>query len=471
MIPENKKTSLPTSDYIRDLMSGNDQITDTSQHLKAALSRHKSEGQLLAVRARWIALAIIGLFLPFLSFTWDMLYYEALLLGLAFIGWVQLRVGQVGQSVLELRLIFADIALLTFTFVFPNPFINEQMPTAMLYQLDNFNYFYIFLAAATMAYSWRTVFSYATWVAGMWISAAVLVIFLGTKIPEISEKLSAAVGTNVRYLELLDPNNVNMVARVQEVLVFAIVAAILAVNGWRTNRLLLNQADVARERANLARHFPPNIVDQIAARDEPFGTVRSQTAAVMFADIVGFTRLAERQSPEETMSMLRDFHKLMENAVFTNQGTLDKFLGDGIMATFGTPEPTPEDAANALKCARDMLSGIDHWNDQREEDGKAPVILSIGIHYGNVVLGDIGSERLLEFAVIGDAVNVASRLETLTRTLGTRMIVSDSLITSINEVTSANALPSKGLLEGLEAQQEQSLRGRDVPVKVWSLSE
>ncbi len=135
----------------------------------------------------------------------------------------------------------------------------------------------------------------------------------------------------------------------------------------------------------------------------------------MFADIVGFTKFAERQTADQVVSTLRGFHARMERAVFDNGGTLDKFLGDGLMATFGTPDPGPHDASNAVRCGHAMLAAIEDWNRERRASGAEPIALSVGLHCGTVVLGDIGSERRLEFAVLGDVVNVASRLEALTR--------------------------------------------------------
>lgn len=168
------------------------------------------------------------------------------------------------------------------------------------------------------------------------------------------------------------------------------------------------------------------------------------------------------------MALLRDFHAHMEGAVFDHHGTLHKFLGDGIMATFGTPEPGPDDAANALACARDMLARMDRWNEKRLAENKETVPLSIGLHYGNVVLGDIGSERLLEFAVIGDAVNVASRLEELTRDLGTRLIVSDALMEAI---PSSDTAAREDLAGTLALRQQVALRGRDNPITVWTAAD
>jgi adenylate cyclase len=433
--------------------------------LRAALSENKRQGLLLAVRARWIALAIVAILIPFLNFRWETLYYEAALIVFALIGWAQLRAGKVVQSRQELFLIFLDLALLTFLMVFPNPFRGEIWPTAFQYELGEFSYFYVFLAVGTLAYSWRTTFAFGAWTTLLWLGALVLVAMFGTEIPELSEMSALAFTGYERILAAIDPNDPRIVERVQEVVIFLIVACTLAVNTERNSRLIIQQANVARERANLARHFPPNIVDQMAERDQPLGAVRSQNVAVMFVDIVGFTRMAGQQTPEEVVALLRQFHARLEAMVFDHQGTLDKFLGDGLMATFGTPESSSRDAANALRCGREMLSDIEEWNTARREAGAEPIKVSIGLHYGAVVLGDIGSERRLEYAVLGDAVNVASRLEVLTRNLGVAMVTSDDLVNAVRQNGDADSIE---LLRDLDSAGSQQLRGRDEPIIAWT---
>jgi len=434
--------------------------------LMAALEADKREGLRLAVKARWVAIAIISIFLVYLTPDWDVLYYHALLAGFAAIGWAQLRTGRVGRSRPELFLMFCDLALMTFTLMVPNPLTDFVWPVAMQYRLDNFIYFFVLLAGATLAYSWRTVFAVGAWTSGLWIAAMIWALLQPPTLPEVSAALKTVLAEHPQLLEFLDPNQVRIAGRLQEIVVFLIVAGTLALSGRRTNRLLVRQAEVARERANLARHFPPNIVDALADRDQPLGAVRDQDVAVMFADIVGFTKFAEKMTPDQVVDTLRDFHARMERAVFDHGGTLDKFLGDGLMATFGTPDPGPRDAGNALRCAHAMLAAIDEWNRERRQRGAAPIALSIGMHYGTVVLGDIGSARRLEFAVLGDAVNVASRLESLTRDLGVRMAMSDQLATAVRKESAADAEP---LLSDLVAGGSRMLRGRDEPIAVWTL--
>ena len=429
-------------------------------YVREALSENKRTGLLLAVRARWVALTVTAVILPFLNFSWELVYYELSLVGFALIGWAQLKVGQVTQSWRELVLIFADLSLLCFVMVVSSPLRWEAWPTAFQYVLSEFSYFYVLLAAATLGYSWRTLFAIGTWTAALWLIALAAVVFFGRELPELTTAARTAFAGYDRIMITLDPNDSSIPARIQEVVVFLIVASILAVNGRRNSDLVFQQANVVRERANLARHFPPNIVDRMADRDQPLGQVRSQNVAVMFVDIVGFTHMAEQKSPEDVIGLLRQFHGRLEAAVFDHQGTLDKFLGDGLMATFGTPGAGPDDAGNALRCGRAMLADIGRWNQERAAAGADPVRISIEVHYGLVVLGDIGSERRLEYAVLGDAVNVASRLEALTRTLGVAMIVSDDLVAALGVHRDA---------ADLQAQGQQSLRGRDEPISVWTV--
>lgn len=437
---------------------------ETSGVVMDAIAADKREGLRMAVKARWIALSIIAVFVLYLNPGWEAIYYEVILLGFAFIAWAQFKLGRVGYSRPELFLMFCDLALMTFVLVVPNPLYETTWPLAMQYHFDNFIYYFVLLAGGTLAYSWRTIVAMGVWTTGLWAAALIWVVLQPVAHPELSVAVKQALGGDERLFEFLDPNVVPIHTEVQNIMVFLIVAATLALGGWRAQRLLVGQAEAERERANLARYFPPNIVDRLAARDRPLGAVRTQSVAVMFVDIVGFTLIAERQPPEEIIATLREFHARMERAVFDNNGTLDKFLGDGLMATFGTPDPGPRDAGNAVHCARAMVAAMADLNRDRVSAGSEPLPVSIGIHYGDVVVGDVGSERRLEFAVLGDVVNVASRLEALTRQVGASIVVSDGLVNSLRDQAGEGA---DDLLDGFRQGERQPLRGRDEPIGVW----
>src|SRR4029077_17021532 len=187
--------------------------------------------------------------------------------------------------------------------------------------------------------------------------------------------------------------------------------------------------------------------------------------AVLFADIVGFTSMAEQMMPEAVVRMLREYHERMTAPIFACGGTIDKYIGDEIFAVFGVPEATVEDAANALKCADMMLMALECWNDEREARGEPRLAIGIGLNHGPAVLGDVGSEHSMSFTVIGDTVNTASRLQGLTRTLKTPLVVGCPLVEAVRAGTSEAAA---ALASELRDQGEQALRGRAAPVRVWT---
>ncbi len=434
------------------------------QFAERTLARDKQESLELAVRARWIALAVIAVMLPFINPNIEVLYYEVILCGFALIGWAQRRIGRVGASRAELGLIFCDLVLLTFVTIVPNPFSTVEWPLPVQYRFGNFIYFYIFLAGATLAYTWRTVVAIGTWTTSIWMIGVGLVWWFAKDWPELTTATEHAFGFNDRLVGMLDPNSINFDLRVQEVVVFVLVAATLAIAVRRANRLLIDHALLERERTNLARYFSPNVVEELCENDEPLKQVRNQDIAVLFVDIVGFTSFAASRPPEQVIHTLRAFHDRMEREVFRHNGTLDKYLGDGMMVTFGTPVAGEHDAGNALRCARAMARSVERWNEERSSRGEPPIRAGFGLHFGPVVLGDIGSDRL-EFAVIGNTVNVASRLEALTRPLRTTMVVSDQMIGRVKELSGQDPQ----VLDGFERRPGQSIRGIDQPMTVWTL--
>ena len=141
----------------------------------------------------------------------------------------------------------------------------------------------------------------------------------------------------------------------------------------------------------------------------------NQTITVLFADIRGFTRISEHAPPEQIVSLLNRYFSAMTDIIFAHGGTLDKYLGDGLMALFGAPTTTPEDASNALNAAVAMQRRIIGINDELRTEGFSELGVGIGLHTGEVTVGYIGSERRSEYTAIGDAVNTASRLESNAR--------------------------------------------------------
>ncbi|WP_170329525.1 adenylate/guanylate cyclase domain-containing protein [Ruegeria arenilitoris] len=458
-------TTASQSRFDRFFVTRPDNYDLENKYTEAALERHKREGLELAVRARWIAMGLTAILLVFLNPQWEVLWYHFILLLICANGWLIRRAGHVGQSRTELLLIFADLLIMTTAMVVPNPFSDDVRPLAMQYRFDNFQYFFIILAAGTLAYSWRTVIAIGSWTAGMWTAGWIIAWWVATPMPGLSERVAEALTGYPDVAELLDPNSFMPTQRIQQIVVFMMVAVTLGVSMRRLNRLLMTNAGLERERANLSRYFSPNVVDELSQNDEPLKQVRKENIAVLFIDIVGFTKYAAGRDPYEVIEVLRGFHARMEAEVFRHHGTLDKYLGDGLMATFGTPVPTPLDASNAVACARDMVVVIDRWNIERRRAGEPEIRVGIGVHFGEVVLGDIGANRL-EFAVIGDAVNVAAKLEALTREFQARVIISDAVRGQLQD----EGHSAFELMAGFEKHENHAVRGVETPMDVWVMA-
>ncbi|HZE69455.1 MAG TPA: adenylate/guanylate cyclase domain-containing protein [Pyrinomonadaceae bacterium] len=187
----------------------------------------------------------------------------------------------------------------------------------------------------------------------------------------------------------------------------------IAVENARAHERLARE-EVAR--ANYSRFLPEYVVKQMLENPESFklGGV-NQTITILFADIRGFTRISEHAPPEKIVGLLNRYFSAMTDIIFAHGGTLDKYLGDGLMALFGAPTTTPEDASNALNAAVAMQRRVLGINRELEEEGFPELNVGIGLHTGEVTVGYIGSERRSEYTAIGDAVNTASRLESNAR--------------------------------------------------------
>jgi adenylate cyclase len=353
------------------------------------------------------------------------------------------------------------MAVLTLALVVPNPLADPDWPLAMQLRLGNFDFFYLFIAFAVLGFSpglalWAGIAAVVAWGLGvLWVLAQPgSFTLVGTDLLEGGdlEKLKAV---------LLDPDYVSLEIWVQQSILAILVATILALAVWRARRLVFQQARLASERANLSRYFSPGRAEELARSAADLGQVRQQPVAVLFVDIGGFTRTAELLSPTEVIALVRQFHRRMAAAIFAHGGTVEKYIGDAVMATFGTPEATSDDAARAVTCARTMLASVADWNAVREAAGERLLQIAIGTHHGEVVLGDVGDERCMEFAVLGDTVNVASHLESLCRQLGTDLTVSDALIARARDAGDAR------ILEGLVAIGPQRLKDRSDLVRVW----
>ena len=159
------------------------------------------------------------------------------------------------------------------------------------------------------------------------------------------------------------------------------------------------------------------------------GGVSAKTAeiCVMFSDIRGFTGLSESLSPEAVTSLLTRYFDRMVSCVHRHDGTMDKFMGDGMMVLFGAPKQAGNVCVDAVTCALEMVGQLKVLNEEFAAEGLPPVAIGIGINYGKVVVGNIGSSVRHNYSAIGDAVNVASRVEGLTKRIGSPIVFTDAV--------------------------------------------
>jgi adenylate cyclase len=214
-------------------------------------------------------------------------------------------------------------------------------------------------------------------------------------------------------------------------------------------------AAAARDRVTnlFGQHVSPAVVDRLlATQSEPPSEMRE--VCVLFLDIRGFTAMTRKRPADETVALLNDFFAEMIEVVDRNNGIINKFLGDGFLALFGAPLEDPKAAVNALAAARGMLEGVDRWNKARPQ---TTLRVGIGIHLGEAVTGTVGSPQRKEYTVIGDTVNLAARLEQLTKETGSQLLISSAVhrvTIDIDGATDLGPLP---------------IRGYDEDVRVWKV--
>lgn len=227
----------------------------------------------------------------------------------------------------------------------------------------------------------------------------------------------------------------------------------IAVENARAHERLARE-EVAR--ANYSRFLPEYVVKQMLENPESFklGGV-NQTITILFADIRGFTRISEHAPPEKIVGLLNRYFSAMTDIIFAHGGTLDKYLGDGLMALFGAPTATPEDASNALNAAVAMQRRVLSINMELRNEGLQEIGVGIGLHTGEVTVGYIGSERRSEYTAIGDAVNTASRLESNAK--AGDILLSDA---------TAKAAHSR---YKLEPREPIMVKNRQQPVALWEV--
>jgi adenylate cyclase len=253
---------------------------------------------------------------------------------------------------------------------------------------------------------------------------------------------------------LLDTDIVTVVGKKS-----ANVSVVPLVDGETQQGFLILIEDISqgkRLEGAMRRFMTQKIVDQVMARDDGLMFGSAVQASVLFADIRNFTSMTESLGPRQTVDMLNSVFSDLYDAVSEADGVLDKFIGDAVMAVYGAPLPGSNDAGNAVASALRMQSMIREINARRAGEGQPPIGLGIGIATGEVVAGTIGSPKRMDYTVIGDSVNLAARLQDLTKLYGLGLIVCE-------ETAAANG---GALLREIDLIR---VRGRKRPARIFEI--
>ncbi|MEM7745781.1 MAG: adenylate/guanylate cyclase domain-containing protein [Pseudomonadota bacterium] len=432
----------------------------------AALALEEQNSLTFMFHGRVIVLALLAVWVAAtLPFERSVLYLGVLLVFLLFgtIPYMLARHGRSGTAVIAVFLML-DAAVLSFLLIVPNPYGLEGWSPQMNLRAPGFLYLGVFLVYMALSYRpvlvvWAGCAAILSWSAGyLWVVSLPETAFFSS--PDV---LDAGLSLQDALDRVLDPKAVGFARWVNQVVFLLAVTLILTLTVWRSRQLMRRQVTAEGQRSSLARYFSPNIVREITENGQSLDKTKVQPVVVLFADIVGFTAISERLEPSALLDLLREFHGRMARTTIAYDGTVDKYIGDAIMVHFGTPKTRADDAERALRCANQMLAEIDMMNAERAAEALGPIRLGIGVHYGDVIVGNIGDASRLEYTVLGDAVNVAARLEGLTRGMGTELVVSDAVIAAIQN----SGVDPVEVVSDLQVGRDVAIRGRGEPVKIW----
>lgn len=247
-------------------------------------------------------------------------------------------------------------------------------------------------------------------------------------------------------------------ANAMRVVMLALTGAVLVVAAIRTRRLLLRSITEAQHAANLTRYLPGQLAARLAEGGlDELRRGRWQPMGVLFIDLRGFTRLSQQMTPQELSDFATEYRRRVTGAAQATGGIIDKFMGDAAMIVFEGADDPAGAARACIDCALRLNAAIADWSRARQAAGKPEVRAGIGLHWGEVFSGVVGTSDRLEFSVFGDTVNTAARLEEMTKTLGAAMVASCDILQAAGDEDERAAWP---------LQAEISLRGRDGVLRV-----
>ena len=292
--------------------------------------------------------------------------------------------------------------------------IQYMQPASFYLKSPTLLYVFIFIALRALRFEARFVMAAGLTAALGWLAMVAYVISVDPTNNMITRN----------YVEYMTSNSILIGAEFDKIVSILVVAIILGVALIRGRALLVRSVAEGVAAQELSRFFAPEIAQRIRGSDQEIsaGSGEIREAAVVNFDMRGFTRLAETASPDQVMGLLADYQHHVVPVIQAHGGSIDKFLGDGIMATFGAALPSTTYAADALRAVSEAIEEARRWQEDLRARGEACPEVNAAVASGRVIFGAVGDETRLEYTVIGDPVNLSAKLEQHNKHLGTRAL-------------------------------------------------
>ena len=392
---------------LRSALGGRDREPVPPARVRDAIDRQRHQSEKLI---GWVQLAVVTTFAALYAvspktFAADVMFEPVPWALAAYLAFTLMRMassrrGPLPQWLVALSVV-ADMALL-FGLIW-SFHLQYGQPAAFYLKAPTLLYVFIFIALRALRFEVRFVILAGLTASAGWLLLVMYAVLLDPGGDAITRD----------YVAYMTSAQVLLGAEFDKVMSILVVTLILAVAIVRARRLLVRSATEGAAAEDLSRFFSPEVADQITRseqRIEP-GQGKLVDAAVLFCDIRGFTRLSLDLTPDALMTLLAEYEARMGDAIRGNGGSIDKYLGDGIMATFGAATRSETWAADALRAVDDLVAAAEAWREERRAAGALPLDIGFAVATGPVIFGAVGDPRRLEYTVIGDAVNLAAKLE------------------------------------------------------------
>ncbi len=292
--------------------------------------------------------------------------------------------------------------------------LQYMQPASFYLKAPTQQYVYIFIALRALRFEVQYVVLAGAAAALGWV------VMIGYVL--LADPANAMITRN--YIEYLTSNSILVGAEIDKIITIAAVTTILAFAIHAARRMMTQAVTGAQAQENLSRFFAPEIAQHISRSGDAIsaGDGEAREAAILNLDVRGFTALASSASPQEVMSVLADYQRRMVPIIQRHGGAIDKFLGDGIMATFGATRPLEDYAARAMAALEECMAAAAAWSAEQAAAGRSSLAVNGALASGRVIAGAVGDATRLEYTVIGDAVNLSAKLEKHNKVQGCRAL-------------------------------------------------